>query len=121
MEKEDERQRAEDAEREREEAGEEDRRAVEDFEKTMLGLEGGRRSVETPEDAKVSDRSATKGVKRKFELDEEEMMKSVRDGRMKARRAMDDERVPTHIAPGSANTNERSLEKVLCLHFGSPR
>lgn len=92
LEKEDERRRKEEAEQNVERGEEERGRAVEDFEKVMMGLEGvagknGRDGVQN--DSVVESR----GSKRKFELDEEEMLKNAKHERAKARKAIDDEKV----------------------------
>ena len=86
LEKEDERRRQEDAELGRERTAEERERAIRDFEATMMGLEGRK---EGKGGAEVGQR----GVKRKFELDEGEMLKNAMEERAKARRALDEEKV----------------------------
>lgn len=89
LENEDEQRRAEEREVEREKEEEGGKRAVEEFERTMLGLEG-RKGIEG---AGEGQKEAGRGVKRKFELDEDEMLKSVKEGRAKARKAIEDEEV----------------------------
>ena len=95
LEKEDDRRRREEEEEARERGEEERDKAVDDFEKVMMGLEGGpnkRTSGQVPviEEEPVKE---GRGVKRKFELDEEEMLKNAKEERLKARKALDDEKV----------------------------
>ena len=95
LKKEDER-RQKDVEEEQLERGEEEKgRAIEEFEKTMMGLEGSAKKIITTDGLKVEKASHAeeRGVKRKFELDEDEMMKNAKDERAKARKALDDEKV----------------------------
>lgn len=88
LEKEDERRRREEEELGRERTEEEKERAVKDFEEVMMGLEkkkeGGGGDRETGE---------RRGVKRKFELDEEEMLRNAKEERGRARKAIDEEKV----------------------------
>lgn len=76
---------------------EEDReRAIRDFELTQAGLEKSARKAAgaTPEDTGAS-KSA--GAKRKFELDEDELERIAKQDRVKARKAIEDEKVrPLH-------------------------
>ena len=95
LEKEDERRRREEEENQRERGEEEKGRAVEEFEKVMMGLEGGPKkkvngSVVTKDEEEERE---IRGVKRKFELDEEEMLKNARAERAKVRKALDEEKV----------------------------
>ena len=95
--KEDERRQKVAQEEELERAAEEKQRAGEEFEKTMMGLEGGDKKnskaigtrVENDEEL---ERAEGRGVKRKFELDEDEMLKNAKEERAKARKALDDEK-----------------------------
>ena len=98
MKKDDERRQREAQEDEMERAAEEKQRAVEEFEKTMMGLEsgaktGGRITRAVVGNGEESSRAEGRGVKRKFELDEDEMLKNAREERAKARKALDDEKV----------------------------
>lgn len=96
LEKEDERRRKEEEEVERERGEEEKERAVVEFEKVMMGMEGGAKKSLNGSGA-VKEKEAVqdggRGTKRKFELDEEEMLKNAREERAKARKAMDEEKV----------------------------
>lgn len=95
MEKEDERRRLELEEEERQRGEEEKGRAVVEFERVMMGLEGGAKKKKPSGNTK-NDSLAEKedrGVKRKFELDEEEMLKNAKEERAKARKALDEEKV----------------------------
>lgn len=85
-------------EEELERAAEEKQRTVEDFENTMMGLEGGDRKKSRAIGTRLGkdeelERAGGRGVKRKFELDEEEMLKNAKEERAKARKALDDEKV----------------------------
>lgn len=67
----------------------------------MMGMEGGgsgkgSRKEKTGTSEEES-QEAGKGVKRKFEMDEEEMLQNARDERAKARKALDEEKVPSPI------------------------
>ncbi|MCJ1287034.1 hypothetical protein MMC26_006381 [Xylographa opegraphella] len=123
LEKEDERRRREEEEEARERGEEEREKAVDDFEKVMMGLEGGPRKNITGQ-VSVTDEEPAKegrGVKRKFELDEEEMLKNAKEERLKARKALDDEKsakpslpsfwVPS-LTPSSANSKAAKSVKL---------
>ena len=94
LKKEDEQRQRELKEAELERGAEEKERAIQQFERTMMGLEGGTKKavngVGTIDDDK---RQEGRGVKRKFELDEDEMLKNAKEERAKARQALDDEKV----------------------------
>lgn len=91
-----------DGDREREDS-EAKQRAVQDFERIQMGLEAKLKGTST--DQKIVGREAGKiiveedvvggkrGEKRKFELDEDELLRIARDERTKARKAIDDEKV----------------------------
>lgn len=80
-------------------------RAVDEFERIQMGLE-----AKTGKSAgtKIVGRDAGKivveedvvggkrGEKRKFELDEDELLRIAQEDRMKARKAIDDEKVSSH-------------------------
>jgi hypothetical protein len=89
-----ERQWREEEEEARAEAEEEEgkRRAVREFEKVIMDLEGGAQT-KTMEKVGRSEEETTKenrGMKRKFELDEEEILQNAKEERATARRALDD-------------------------------
>ncbi|KAL8801894.1 MAG: hypothetical protein Q9182_004183 [Xanthomendoza sp. 2 TL-2023] len=92
LEKEDERRRKEDEENEGKRAEEERERSIREFETTMMGLEGkpAKNSGTAVKEEERKDRGA-RAVKRKFELDEEQMLQNAKDERAKARKAIDDE------------------------------
>ena len=79
-------------------------RAVQEFEKVQMGLEanvGGPasgRKIVGREDGKISVEEdvidGKRGEKRKFELDEEELLRIAREERSRARKAIDDEKAP---------------------------
>ncbi|RDL34389.1 Nitric oxide synthase-interacting protein-like protein [Venustampulla echinocandica] len=104
---------------EEEEAG---RRAVQEFEKIQMGLEA--KMGESSSSKKIIGRQAGKilveevadskrGEKRKFELDEDELLRIAREERTKARKAIDEEKaskttLPSFWVPSitpSSNTN----------------
>ena len=98
MKKEDEKRQKEAQEDEIDRAAEEKQRAILEFEKTMTGLEGGAKKKDRDSGTAVGggeelERAELRGVKRKFELDEDEMLKNVKEERAKARKALDDEKV----------------------------
>ena len=116
LEKEDGRRRKEDEEGEMERGEEEKTRAIEEFERVMMGLEGGAKKQKINANGSARDENAAtegRGVKRKFELDEDEMLKNAKEERAKARKALDEEKVcrsslyannhlpPTTLTPGN--------------------
>lgn len=110
LEKEDERRRKEEEEVERERAEEEKGRAIVQFEKVMMGMEGGAKKNAIGSGAGKEEeavQSGERGTKRKFELDEEEMLKNSREERAKARKAMDEEKVyhPLEYLPPVCSTD----------------
>lgn len=79
-------------------AEEEKERSVREFEATMMGLERSTHSSQKKNNTTSSpadDRrdSEGRGTKRKFELDEEQMLQNNKDERAKARKAIDEEKV----------------------------
>jgi nitric oxide synthase-interacting protein len=81
---------------------------VREFERVQMGLEakvGGGKKIVGREDRKViveeeMQVDGKRGEKRKFELDEDELLRIARDERTKARKAIDDEKVsPLTISP----------------------
>lgn len=96
LEKEGERRRKEELEGEMERGEEEKERAIIEFERVMMGLEGGvKKQVGEAVGDKdgVTERKGGRGLKRKFELDEEEMLKNAKAERAKARKVLDEEKV----------------------------
>ena len=96
LEKDYERRKKEEEEVEREKGEEEKGRAVEEFERVMMGLANGSQkpangTITAKEVLEVTKEG--RGVKRKFELDEEEMLKNAQEERAKARTALDQEKV----------------------------
>lgn len=90
---EDERRRRENEVEESEKAEEEKERSVREFEMTMMGLEGAGRRNNSNTATDSGKHTEGRGVKRKFELDREEMSKNMNDERAKARKAIEDEKV----------------------------
>lgn len=79
-------------------AEEEKERSVREFEATMMGLEGSAHASQKKNNTTAStadDRrdGEGRGTKRKFELDEEQMLQNSKDERAKARKAIDEEKV----------------------------
>jgi len=119
LEKEQERQRLEGEEQARDRAEEEKERAVNEFEKVMMGLEGGSQKKPTVNLDKDREESITesRGVKRKFELNEEEMLKNAKEERAKARKALDDEKVKTATDLSISDQLTRLSCSRTSLHF----
>ncbi|KAI9843618.1 MAG: hypothetical protein M1837_006200 [Sclerophora amabilis] len=104
LEREGEKRRTEEAEDEARGDEEARERAIREFERVQMGLEGkfdgrsGERKVVGREGGKIlieeeeAEDGEKKGKKRKFELDEEELLRIAREDRSKAKRALDDER-----------------------------
>ena len=94
LKKEDERRQREIEEEELDRGAEEKERAIAQFEKTMMGMEGagGKKDGRSGASGGV-ERTEGRGVKRKFELDEDEMLKNAKEERAKARKALDEEKV----------------------------
>ena len=98
LKKEEERRLKESEEMEMEKGAEERERAIEQFERTSMGLDGGGKSTSknngvVERNSEENERSEGRGVKRKFELDEDEMLKNAKEERAKARRALEEEKV----------------------------
>lgn len=74
---------------------EEKEKSIEEFEKVMMGMEGTKKqpvkNAISTEDGKPH-RKHERGIKRKFELDEDEMLKNALAERAKARIALDEEK-----------------------------
>lgn len=72
-------------------------RAVRDFEEVQMGLSlakpGAVENVVGRKDGKVVIEEVTRGEKRKFELDEDELMRIAREDREKAKKALTEEKV----------------------------
>ncbi|TAQ88253.1 hypothetical protein B7494_g3423 [Chlorociboria aeruginascens] len=121
-----ERERDEDRDRDEDEARE---RAVREFEKVQMGLEsklsagvGGR--IVVREEGKIiveeditttSAEGIPRGSKRKFELDEEELLQIAREERTKARKAIDEEKaskmtLPSFWVPSITPTSNTKME-----------
>ena len=96
LEKEDARRRKEEEQEARARGEEEKGRAVEEFERVMMGMEGGvkegSKEYRTRTEGGVG-KKVGQGTKRKFELDEDEMLKNAIEERAKAREALDKEKV----------------------------
>lgn len=125
MKKEDERRQRETEEEELERGAEEKEKAIAQFEKTMIGLEGGDKKNGKSNSSEESARKEGKGVKRKFELDEDEMLKNAKEERAKARKVLDEEKV-RHIRPMPYNNVHSQLTvysrlKQYCPPSGCPR
>jgi len=93
----------ENAAKEEEEAG---KRAVEEFERVQMGLEakiGRGKNIVARQGGKVTVEEEVeggkRGEKRKFELDEDELLRIAQDDRTKARRAIDEEKASKTSLP----------------------
>lgn len=132
LEKEAERRAEEEVEDSARQEAEEEKRAVEDFERVQMGLEAkgmagkivGREGGKVTVEREVEGADGKKGVKRKFEFDEEEVMRVAREERSKVRKALSDEKreaiskstlpsfwVPSQT-PDSNSANKDSLHAV---------
>lgn len=126
LEKEMERNKAEldDEERRQDDAAKE--RAIREFEMVQMGLEVKGRSgkvvgrengkVVVEEEAKGTD-AATKGTKRKFEIDEEELLRIAKEERHKARKAIEDEKnakqhLPSFWVPSETPGSDSAATKA---------
>lgn len=101
-------------EEERERGQEEKERAVQEFEKVMMGMEGSNKKSqrEVSNDSPVEpDSLEQRGIKRKFQLDAEEVLRNTKLDRTKARNAIDEEKVVNFDAksPPSQQDNLRSF------------
>jgi nitric oxide synthase-interacting protein len=95
-------------------------RSVQEFEKIQMGLEAklgpqaSDRKIIGREDGKIvieeDAPGAKRGEKRKFELDEDELLRIARDERMKARKAIDDEKVIGSINAVSSTNRSHSVQ-----------
>lgn len=65
------------------------------LEEIVEGVEG----EGSPEESKVEGSEGKRGTKRKFELDEEELMRLAREERQKAKTVLDNEKVFFHLFP----------------------
>lgn len=113
LEKEEERRLAEEAEAGARDDEEARLKAVEEFEKVQMGLEvklggnGAKRQVVGREDGKIvveeveSKSGESRGKKRKFELDESELLRIAKEERSRAKRALDHEKVRYTQSPPS--------------------
>ena len=122
LEKEDERRRKEEEEGAKERGEEERLRAVYEFERTMMGLES-KKGSDGAETRDHEPHVAGKGVKRKFELDEEEMLRTAKEERARARRALDEEEVGKRFKLGlhmirNASNSTRSPQSRPSRLFG---
>lgn len=114
LEKENEKREREAEEEEREKGEEEKGRAIRDFEKTMMGLEGGRRKVGEGVKGEDVESREGRGPKRKFELDEAEMLQNAKDERAKARKALDEEKVSVSFGSRTTGLAKRSTLYAVC-------
>ena len=114
LEKEDARRRKEEKEEERVRGEEAKGRAVDEFERVMMGMEGGAKKEPKENEARKEedgiDKKNGRGIKRKFELDEDEMLKNAMEERAKARKALDEEKVQLFGRP---------VDVSFCFLYGS--
>jgi len=137
LEKEGERKKLEEADEESRADEEARDRAVEEFERVQMGLEvmvGKGRKVVGRENGKIlveeeeEGTGQARGTKRKFELDEDELLRIAKAERGKARKALKDEKVTIAILVLGRNRNvasiidvpsERSLKVTTTFILGS--
>ena len=93
LKKEDERRQRELEEEELGRGVEEKERAIAQFEKTMMGMEGVEKKSGKSSASEEGERTDARAVKRKFELDEDEILKNAQEERAKARKVLDEEKV----------------------------
>jgi len=92
LEREWERRRRDDEEKEERAEEEARERVVREFERVQMGLSAGRRvGAEAREEGQDGGKTK-KGTKRKFQIDEEELLRIARDERSRARKELDEER-----------------------------
>lgn len=113
------------AEEERERGQEEKERAVLEFERVMMGMEGSdkksRRTVLT--DVPVeADSLQSRGLKRKFQLDEKEVLRNEKAERARARDALDEEKVTSsnQQLPNQKDNMSLSLRSPCSRRSGFP-
>ncbi|KAL8774310.1 MAG: hypothetical protein Q9209_001061 [Squamulea sp. 1 TL-2023] len=120
LEQEDERRRLQIEENERGRAEEEKERSVREFEATMMGLDGSAQTKRNHNTNATKENDGTntgdRGVKRKFELDEEQILQNAQDERAKARKAIDDEKsskatLPSFWVPALTPSTSTSTQK----------
>ena len=115
LEKEDVKRRKEMEEEERERGQEEQERAVLEFEKVMMGMEGSNKKGQRETLTKIPvgpESPETRGVKRKFQLDTEEVLRNTKEDRAKARDAIEEEKVVKFDA------KTPRIRKITCVHSG---
>lgn len=121
LKKEDERRQKEVEEEELDRGAEEKERAIAQFERTMMGMEGGGKKEGKISGSEEVERNEGRGVKRKFELDEDEMLKNAKEERAKARKALDEEKsakptLPSFWVPSlTPSTNHSPVSKAAKL------
>lgn len=104
-----------DLEDENKERDEEERaRTVNDFERTLMGLDGKGGVAKAKDGAKTQEAAEARGVKRKHGIDEDEMLKNTVEERAKARKAIDDEKaadpkLPSFWVPSLTPSTKRDL------------
>lgn len=105
-------------------------RAVKEFELLQAGFDVNRnRKTNPPKDevkAELVRQDSTEkktGEKRKFALDEDEVLRNAMDDRAKARKAIDAEKVHDHLMTWDERCllTEYRAPNLFCHHFGSPR
>ena len=122
LEKEDERRKAENEEVDKLREEEEREGVVRGFERAAMGFDEPRRQSKDKESSRNGDAGrdeTTRGVKRKFSIDEEEMLRNAKEDRAKIRREIDEEKV------GGVPDDQNSLQLLIdnrlrsrIYHFG---
>jgi nitric oxide synthase-interacting protein len=137
LEREMERRKEDELEAEEREDEEVRERAVREFELVQLGIDskvggGGNKKIVGRENGMVvieedeeNTNSKMKGTKRKFELDEAELLRIAKEDRLKYRKELDDEKVHSHYLPTlflyvTTNQFNRKPPPTICRLFGFP-
>ena len=119
-----EREAEEDRIREEDEARE---RAVQEFEKIQMGLEakvgGAGKKIVGRDEGKIAVEEdvagSKKGEKRKFELDEDELLRIAREERTKVRKAIDEEKVGMPLVIQVVTDNVVGLQDYAAIFLGT--
>lgn len=125
-----ERRKVEEAEEREQEDDEARARAVEEFEKVQAGLSvrawgKGSERIVGKQNGKVTVEQDTKGTKRKFEVDEDELVRLANDEREKVKKIMSEEKnakseLPSFWVPSETPDNKKAAMKAIKEHPTCP-
>lgn len=124
LERERERREKEEAEERSRAEDEEQKKAVLDFERVQMGLEAKRRRDGENGGVEADAEQRERGIKRRFEVDEEEVMRAALEERTKARKALEEEQnqslaakqLPSFWVPSQAPTATPAASAPIKLH-----